>query len=351
MVRPRVRLYQTVRTAHLERAAALPPATIVYRDRRADFDAGLAAGLDLVRAGPWRAARLIRGARELEVNEPLMRSALPRTALVLAALAITRSRPVVATYAIENADPFSAPLPGGPAGVRARWRRARDRALAAFVAHRVDRVVFGTDAARDLYAGRFRPGVGAVTVPALPAPCDCGEPVPDPDPGSVLFVGAFTPRKGLGELLAAWPTVAAARPGARLTLVGTGPLLPLAREAATRADVTLVVDPPRAEIHRLQRRSRVAVLLSQPRPAWREQVGLPIVEGLAHGCTVVTTSQTGLAGWLAGHGHGVVEPDAGPEATAATIVAALDANRPAADVRGDLPAVDGRLAAESALFD
>lgn len=346
-VRPRVRLYRTVRTAHLERAAALPPATIVYRDRRADFDPALAEGLDLVRAGAWRAAWIVRRARELEVNEPLMRSALPRTALVLALLAVLRRRPVVGTYAIENADPFAAPLPPGVRGLGARAVRARDRILARRVALRVDRVVFGTDAARDRYAGRFRPGIGAV-VPALPAPCACG--APDPAPGSVLFVGSFAPRKGLAELVAAWPHVAAASPGAHLTLVGTGPLLPLAREAAQRADVTLVVDPPRAEVHRRQRAARVAVLLSQPRPRWREQVGLPIVEGLAHGCTVVTTSETGLAGWLAAHGHTVIAPDAGPTATAAAIVAALAAARLPSEVLADLPGEDGRLAAERALF-
>ncbi len=346
-VRPRVRLYQTVRTAHLERAAALPPATIVYRDRRTDFDPALAEGLDLVRAGAWRAARMIRGARELEVNEPLMRSALPRTALVLALLGLVGRRPVVGTYAIENADPFVAPLPPGLRGLGARGLRARDRLLAAYVARHVDRVVFGTDAARDLYAGRFRPGVGVV-VPALPAPCGCG--VPGASAGSVLFVGAFSPRKGLAELLAAWPHVVEAHPGAHLTLVGTGPLLPLAQEAARRGDVTLVVDPPRAEVHRRQRTAQVTVLLSQPRPRWREQVGLPIVEGLAHGCTVVTTSETGLAGWLAGHGHTVIDPDAGPEDTATAIVAALVAARPPAEILADLPDRDGRLAAEAALF-
>lgn len=346
-VRPRVRLYQTVRTAHLERAAALPPATIVFRDRRADFDPTLAEGLDLLRAGAVRAAWAIRGARELEVNEPLMRSALPRTAVVLALLAALGRRPVVGTYAIENLDPFAAPLPPGLRGLRARWHRARDRALAAYVARRVDRVVFGTDAARDLYAGRFRPGVG-VLIPALPAPCGCGD--PDPASGSVLFVGAFSPRKGLAELVAAWPHVAAEHPGAHLTLVGAGPLLPLAQEAARREDVTLVVDPPRAEVHRRQRTARVAVLLSQPRPRWREQVGLPIVEGLAHGCTVVATSETGLAEWLAGHGHVVVAPDAGPEAAGAAIVAALRDGRSPEQVRADLPDLDGRLAAEDVLF-
>lgn len=348
MVRPRVRLYRTVRTAHLERAAALPPATIVHGGRRADFDAALAAGLDLVPAGPWRAARTVVRARpaELEINEPLMRTALPRTALVLAALAATRRRPVVATYAIENLDPFTVPVTGWPG----RWRRGRDRALARFVMRRVDRVVFGTAAAAELY-GRVLPPPGsarAVTVPALPAPCGCGE--PEPVAGSVLFVGSFEERKGLPELLAAWPEVAATRPGARLTLVGTGPLLPLAREAAQHRGVDLVLDPPRAEVHRRQREAAVAVLLSQPRPRWREQVGLPVVEGLAHGCTVVTTDQTGLAGWLTAHGHHVLPADAAPTRVAAAIVAALDAARSPRDVRADLPEADGRLAAEEEMF-
>ena len=74
----RVRLYETVRTAHLERARELAPASIVYRRRRYDFDPAVAAGLDLIEAGPVGAAVVLARSdvRELEINEPLMVSSL-----------------------------------------------------------------------------------------------------------------------------------------------------------------------------------------------------------------------------------------------------------------------------------
>ena len=89
---PRVRLYETLRTAHLERAHELAPASIVYRRRRYDFDSDLARGLDLVEAGPARAAWVLARSdvREVEVNEPLMVSSLRRTALALAAVDAAR---------------------------------------------------------------------------------------------------------------------------------------------------------------------------------------------------------------------------------------------------------------------
>jgi glycosyltransferase involved in cell wall biosynthesis len=100
-------------------------------------------------------------------------------------------------------------------------------------------------------------------------------------------------------------------------------------------------------VHRALRRAAVLVLLSQPTPTWREQVGLPLVEGLAHGCTVVTTAETGLADWLAAHGHTVLAPDAAPATVVAAVVEALAAGRPAASVLADLPDDDGRQAAEA----
>jgi glycosyltransferase involved in cell wall biosynthesis len=81
-------------------------------------------------------------------------------------------------------------------------------------------------------------------------------------------------------------------------VIGAGRLLPEVRAWADgRDDVDLEIDPPRARVHEAMRESSVLVLLSQPHGHWREQVGLPIVEGLAHGCEVVTTSETGLASW------------------------------------------------------
>jgi glycosyltransferase involved in cell wall biosynthesis len=110
------------------------------------------------------------------------------------------------------------------------------------------------------------------------------------------------------------------------------------------------VDPPRAQIHQLLASSQVLVLPCQPTPSWREQVGLPIVEGLSYGCTVVTTTETGLASWLAAAGHQVTSADATAEELAAAILAAVRHPLQAGDVLASLPDVDGRLAADDWLF-
>ena len=98
------------------------------------------------------------------------------------------------------------------------------------------------------------------------------------------------------------------------------------------------------------RRSSALALPSQPTPIWREQVGLPIVEGLAHGCTIVTTTESGLAAWLAAHGHSVIAPGSGAKPLADALVAALQSERGPEAVTADLPAIDGRLAADAWMF-
>ena len=348
-----VRLYHQVRTAHLERAAQLPAATIMYGNKRYDFQEDLAADLELVHARGIRAAwQLLRHPPQvLEVNEPLMLVAARSTAVALLAIwladRLRRQRTTVVTYAIENLDPRTL----APAGVKARLARRLDLALARRIWSRVDRIAYGTAAARSLYADLLGDqGVPGRLVWALPK----AEPAVSSstkEPESALFLGAFTGRKGLSVLLQAWPLVQSRVPSARLTICGKGPLLAEARAAATRPEVDLVVDPVRDRIRELLARHAVLVLPSQPAPGWREQVGLPIVEGLAHGCTVVTTTQTGLAEWLRGHGHHTVAAAAGPAELADALVAALRAPLPVSDVLASLPDRDGRIAADTWLFD
>lgn len=348
----RVRLYESVRTAHLERAHALTPASILYGQRRYDFDESLAAGLDLRRAGLVRTAQVLwrSDVRAVEVNEPLMTSGLRRAAVAIAVLRLRHPRARVVSYAIENKAPARA---AGPGGVKSLLRDILERTLRAFVWRGLDRLAFGTQAAQDLYADLL-PARGAslqtALFPAVPRPCDCGR-LDDKDPDQVLFLGALTQRKGFPLLAQAWPAVAARRPRARLVVVGKGELEEAARElSSTASSITLDVDPPREQVHARLRRASVLVLPSQATPTWREQVGLPVVEGLAHGCTVVTTTETGLASWLAAHGHEVIRSGGTPDELAEAVERALDAHRPAPAVLADLPDVDARLAADRWLF-
>ena len=365
-----VRLYEQVRSAHLERAHELAPAAIVYRVQRYDFDPALTDGVELAQAGTLAAARLAMRSRitRVEVDEPLYLASLPRTAAVLAVLGMKRlggaPRAEIATYAIEDLDPFAA----RPPRVRSRVRRSIERVLAGYIWHRLDTVVYGTTEADALYSSTFRHiPRRQLTVEALPSPCACLDPEADAeaagaadtaaaspverDPDGVLFLGSFSPRKGFADVLEAWPAILSRHPGARLTLVGSGELLPQARAAAAAdPSIRLIVDPPRSVVHDELRRAHVLVLPSRRVGTWREQVGLPIVEGLAHGCEIVTTSETGIAEWLIDAGHVVLPAQVLSAGLADGVVDALVNPRTSDDILADLPGVDGRIAAGRALF-
>ena len=348
------RLYLSLRSAHLERAHALPPAAIIFTARRYDFDESLVEGLDLVEVSPLGAVTLLARSRleVLEINEPLMVASLRMTALSVAVVRLrdrlTRRRTTVVSYAIDNLDPWSAPV---RAGWRPRLRRWSDRRLARFVWKRLDRICYGTPAAQELYHRLMRSRRAAeALITALPVAAE-RDAEQQPDPMQVVFLGAFLERKGIDRVLAAWPLVRAAVPAARLRVLGKGALEPpVLAAAAADESIDVVLDPARRRIQEELLRSQVLVLPSQPTPTWREQVGLPIVEGLAAGCSVVTTTETGLASWLAAHGHSVIEPGSEPGVLAQAIVDRLRSGRPPADVLADLPPVDGRLEADRWMF-
>ena len=359
---PHVRLYQTLRSAHLERAHQLEPASIVYQNKRYDFEDPLTIGLDLHQLGPVQSAwHLLRSpVTTLEINEPLMLSSLKTSALALTALwlrrAVGRPRTSVVTYAIANSDPFAeGRVPGLGDGLRKRVNRW----LARRIWHRVDRAAFGTSAARETYEtvlGTVGLRSSALLFPALPAPFTKTGDLPaglrrTRDASRVIFVGNFTDRKGVRQLLGAWPAVKRARPDAELVMVGKGRLEQEVIAAANSGMGIIVdLDPERRQIHELLDTATVLVLPSQPSRTWREQVGLPIVEGLSHGLTIVTTEQTGLAEWLDENGHYVVHDPASTAELSAAVLRALDAGRPPGDVLASLPDRDGRLAADDWLF-
>ena len=345
----RARLYQSLRTAHLERAHQLPRARLIYAGTRYDFDEALAEGLDLVDGRGARAAiELVRRPPDsLEINEPLMLESALWTLATVTALRVRtlgrRQRVALVTYAIENRDPRGDVL---APKLRTRVRRAAELFAARVLARQVERIAYGTAAAQRLYEDfGTPPGVGRL-VWALPAHKEARS-----SSGPVaVFASAFSLRKGIDTLLQSWPAVVRALPDARLVLIGSGAELPrVLSTAGEDATLRVLLNPPRSEVLEQIQASRVVVLPSRPTPDWREQVGLPIVEGLAYGRTIVTTPETGLADWLAEHGHQLVPPD-DPVALAAAMIAALSHPLDVREVTATLPAVDGRVAADAWMF-
>lgn len=354
--RPRAvaRFYPEVRTAHLERAAQARPATTFYFNRRADYHSELEDPTrPFVQSGvlllPFRVRRLRPDV--VELPEPLWLRYAPHAVYLkfVLFLASPQRRPTFVFYAIENATLDRVPdrfkrLPSGA------WRWLV-KAIATAGVLGTTRAVFGTEGARVAYRSVLPRAVmerldgRSRVIPALPARCRCAPEVLR-DADGVLFASSFEARKGLDLLLDAWPLVMRERPSARLTVMGHGPLeADVARLAHRDESVTFVSKAPRAAIHRAYRAVSVVVLPSQPSGRWREQVGLPIVEALAHGCRVVTTTETGMSATLAAMGFKLVAVPTTAAMVAAGIVEELA--RGAADWRPpDLPDVDGRMAAE-----
>jgi len=296
------------------------------------------------------AARVLfsKSPRVLELPEPMWYRYWPST-VALAALARIRGaqRPVVGSVAMENF-----PARRGLALRQLRLPRVLDPLLR-FAWRRSlnlwDAFFFMSEAASENYhdaapkaINRANVEHGLELVPACPSceltPAMSRERV-------VLYAAQFIARKGIDTLLDAWPAVSAQLGGWELRLAGFGPLTPRVRDwAATRSEVTVAVAPTRAELHEAFRRAAIVVLPSRETEWWREQIGYPILEGLSHGCAVVTTEDTGLAEWLRSHGQEVVPAGDSSALADALLRMCTRPERPSAVA--DLPEEDTRHVAE-----
>lgn len=252
----------------------------------------------------------------LEITEPLWVAEWPASLRLAEAAPAAR----LVTYAIEVLPP----APTAPAPPADRLHAVAFGSRAADVAY--DTAYPGARWARSVHEERrgrcascFAGGGPGATVPAQ---------------REVLFAAEFSERKAVDLLMAAWDEVRPA--GWRLRLLGWGPRTDQVRAwAQARPDVDVVVAADREQVHDGLRRAAVVVLPSRRVPGWREQVGLSLVEGLAHGCHLLTTRETGLADGLRRAGHTVVAAGDGPALTVG-----LRAAVAAAPLRKALPGVD-----------
>jgi glycosyltransferase involved in cell wall biosynthesis len=159
---------------------------------------------------------------------------------------------------------------------------------------RVDRWVAVSEHLARAYRRR---GIPATAIPYI---------APDEEPGpadrreGVVFAGRLSREKGVTHL----PELAQRVPGARIAVLGDGPLRGwLEREAAGldgRVEVAGAV--PHAEVIERMRRSRVVVVPSiQPDPA-----GLVALEAMAVGTPVVAYAGGGTSEYVSAAGGGVV---------------------------------------------
>jgi glycosyltransferase involved in cell wall biosynthesis len=339
-----LRIVPDLRSSVVEEAPASQ--VLLFTSQRGDADPAL-LGLPAVR--PFTCANLVAALRDpdlelVEVAEPLWLGewvrALRWIALVkLLRVVRPRRRVRIATYAIENLDVRE----------RLRFPSLDGRPVLGAVATRIatlamgvsllslDAVVFGTTGAYENYRRAFgwslRRTPHTVLTPRLDACRVCGPQVADVvRDRTVLFLGAPSERKGFGVLTDAWERAGAADRGWRLVVAdpggGDGRDLP--------AGVS-ITSQSRSAVHELLRTGAVVAMPSVRRPGWREQIGLPLVEGLAHGCRVVTTTETGLADDLREHPLVVLTTPGDPQSLADGLRRAM-----ADEAAGTGPAAAGR---------
>ncbi|WP_431030741.1 glycosyltransferase [Plantibacter sp. RU18] len=360
--KPIARYYRGARTTHLERLHDFAPGDFFYQKPMYDFDVTRApAGVRVEQTSFVHIAVLIlKGTySRLEIVEPYAPSALPQNLILSVAARISRlfhRQPTqLVTYAIENAD---LPLKvAASTHLPVAVTRALLRLTVGFCYRSLTRVVFGTADAETNYeallgARMKRRPPQTTLIWGLPTAHPSALAVDSEEQASkVLFVGALDERKGIRQLMDSWSEVLASSPNAELQILGKGPLeTEVVSWAQTAPRTTVIIDPTRDVIFEAQRHADVAVLLSQPFTNWKEQIGLPIVEGLSVGTEIVASTETGIAQWLEKHGHRVLSASAAKGELADAIIGALRTRRPRTGVLQALPAVDGRMAADRWLF-
>lgn len=128
------------------------------------------------------------------------------------------------------------------------------------------------------------------------------------------FVGRFEVRKGLRELMRAWPSVAAALPDARLALVGRGDLDGEIREwAGTRPGVRLL--GYRGDVAAVLRALDVLVV-----PSHWEGFGLVAAEGMAAGLPIIAAKASSLPELVRDGVSGRLVPPGDADALAAAMI-------------------------------
>jgi glycosyltransferase involved in cell wall biosynthesis len=117
-------------------------------------------------------------------------------------------------------------------------------------------------------------------------------PTQDRRPGEILFVGRLVEKKGIRHLIAAMPAILGHLPGARLTVVGSGPeeayLRNLVQERGLDGYVDFVGARSPAELPAFYRRASIFVApFVTAADGDREGLGLVTIEAIACGCPVL----------------------------------------------------------------
>jgi glycosyltransferase involved in cell wall biosynthesis len=148
-------------------------------------------------------------------------------------------------------------------------------------------------------------------------------------PADVIgFIGSFYPYEGLDDLIAAMPALVAARPGARLLLVGGGPAeAALRAQAAASAVADRIVFAGRVPHEEVERYYGLVDVLAYPRKAMRlTELVTPLkpLEAMAQGRLVAASDVGGHRELIADGVTGTLFPAGDPAGIAAALAGLLD---------------------------
>jgi glycosyltransferase involved in cell wall biosynthesis len=131
---------------------------------------------------------------------------------------------------------------------------------------------------------------------------------------TIFFLGSWTARKGIRELVAAFPKVLAAVPQARLLVAGAHVPPEMVLQAFpvhARAAVDVAAPTTEAGLVALMQQSSVSVL-----PSYYEGFGMAFAESMAIGLPVIATPTGGMADWIESEVNGILVPKRAPAALA-----------------------------------
>jgi phosphatidylinositol alpha-mannosyltransferase len=135
----------------------------------------------------------------------------------------------------------------------------------------------------------------------------------------LLFLGRLDPRNGLDTVLAAMPRVLEARPGARLTVAGDGPLRPV-YERLARPLGRSVSFVGRVNGDRPAHYARADLYLC---PTTKASFGITLLEAMACGTPMIVSDITGFRELVGDGPEAVLVPKARPAAWADTVLELL----------------------------
>lgn len=103
---------------------------------------------------------------------------------------------------------------------------------------------------------------------------------------NILFVGRLVPEKGIGDLVWAFSRLREKNKNINLTIVGRGPL----KNNYSHLPGVILKQVPYHKIHQLYQKADIFCLPCRTINHWQEQFGMVLVEAMASGLPIVTTS-------------------------------------------------------------